>query len=255
MYCRYCGKYLPDDSRFCNSCGKSVDSSSSSVRPISSPKLAYGTLFVRRNPSVRDAAIPADIYVDEAKSGYVNNGMDCQIRLPVGKHAVKVMIRNRYIGTRYVDIPSGGKVEIVFSADDVLRMEYGQHPISDSTPVATPKNMGTWKLVSGILSLALAMIVLFQSCAAGAVGTFDNDLAMAGVSGLFVGILMIAAGVVSIAARKSRGGNIAIIAISVVGMIIGFGMHGVYEDLIVWTCWLVVLAILALICFIRWKKA
>lgn len=135
MYCRYCGKYLPDDSRFCNSCGKAVDSSSSSVRPISSPKLAYGTLFVRRNPCARDASIPADIYVDEAKSGYVNNGMDCQIRLPVGKHAVKVMIRNRYIGTRYVDIPSDGKVEIVFSADDVLRMEYGQRPIPYSSPV------------------------------------------------------------------------------------------------------------------------
>ena len=134
MYCRYCGKYLPDDSRFCNSCGKAVDSPSSSVRSVSPSKLAYGTLFVRRQPSFRDSAIPADIYVDEAKSGYVNNGMDCQIRLPVGKHAVKVMIRNRYIGTRYVDISSGGKVEIVFSADDVLRMEYGQQPISYAAP-------------------------------------------------------------------------------------------------------------------------
>lgn len=126
--------------------------------------------------------------------------------------------------------------------------------ISAPTGPDAPKNMGTWKLVSGILSLVLAMIVLFQSCAAGAVGTFDDELAIAGVSGMFVGILMIAVGVVSLAARKSRGSNIAIIVISAVGMIIGFGMHGVYEDLIVWTCWLVVLAVLALICFIRWKK-
>ena len=132
-------------------------------------------------------------------------------------------------------------------ADEILRAAV-------MTDTAPPKNMATWELVSGILSFALAMIVLFQSCAAGAVGAFDNDLAMASVSGLFVGILMIAAGVVSIAARKTRGGNIAIIVISVVGMIIGFGMHGVYEDLSVWTCWLAVLAVLALICFLRWKK-
>ena len=134
---------------------------------------------------------------------------------------------------------------------------------ASNTPVITPtvsyqvttqpKNMATWKTISGVLSFALSLIVLFQSCAAGLVESVSNETTGGSVSGLFVALLLIAAGVVSIATRKSRGGNIAIIIICGIGALIGFAGHGIYEDLIIWSVWHVVQAVVALICYLRWN--
>ena len=126
-------------------------------------------------------------------------------------------------------------------------------PTVSSQVTTQPKNMATWKTISGVLSLALSMIVLFQSCAAGFVESVSNETTGGSASGLFVAILLIAVGVVSIATRRSRGGNIAIIIISGIGAVIGFAGHGIYEDLIVWSVWHVVLAVVALICYLRWS--
>lgn len=90
--------------------------------------------------------------------------------------------------------------------------------------------MKTWKLVSGIISMVISLVVTFQSCAVGvleAMGAEGSDSA----SGIIVAILLIAGGVVSVATRKGgKGGNIAIISIYGIAAIIGFTAK-VYEDL------------------------
>ncbi len=103
----------------------------------------------------------------------------------------------------------------------------------------------TWRLVSGIISLCLSAFVLFQSCAAGIVTAIDKaegDLSAS--AGLFVALLMIPGGIVSIATRHSsgKGGSIAIAVLFALAALIGFSFQGVYKDLIVWAAWCAVCA-------------
>lgn len=55
--------------------------------------------------------------------------------------------------------------------------------------------MKTWRLVSGIISMVLSLVIILQSCAVGvleAMGAEGNDSA----SGIIVAILLIAGGIV-----------------------------------------------------------
>ena len=73
--------------------------------------------------------------------------------------------------------------------------------------------MRTWKLVAGILSIVLCMIVLFQSCAVGIANTLEESGDFGGTAGLLVALLLLAGGIVSIATRNSRekGGSAALV--------------------------------------------
>lgn len=108
--------------------------------------------------------------------------------------------------------------------------------------------MKTTKLVVGILSMVLALVVMFQSCAVG-VGTAltNNTKDTSGGSGFFVAILLIAAGIVAIASRKSKGGAIATTIIYAISGIIGVASTGMFKDLLVWG---IISFILAIVFFI-----
>lgn len=109
--------------------------------------------------------------------------------------------------------------------------------------------MKVWKLVSGILTIILCFFVMFQSCAAGVVNALEENGGSSGSVGVFVSLLMLAGGIVSIAVRKStgKGGNIALIIIFGLAALIGFAGHGNFSDLIIWSIWCLINAILALV--------
>ena len=65
--------------------------------------------------------------------------------------------------------------------------------------------MKVWKLVSGILSIVLFLIVSFQSCAAGISNTLSDNGEVGGSAGVLVAIFLLAGGIVSIATRNSKG--------------------------------------------------
>lgn len=113
--------------------------------------------------------------------------------------------------------------------------------------------MKTWKLVSGIISMVLSIVIVFQSCAVGvleAMGAEGNDSA----AGIIVAILLIAGGIVSVATRKGgKGGNIAMICIYGVAALLGFTAK-VYGDLIVWAVWCCVCVLMAVLALIKSKK-
>jgi hypothetical protein len=115
--------------------------------------------------------------------------------------------------------------------------------------------MKTWKLVSGILSMILFVLVTFQSCAAGMVNTLEANGGSSGSVGIVVAILMLAGGIVSVATRnaKGKGGNIALIILFGLAALMGFSGYGNYSDLIIWSCWCLLNAVLALISLIRKK--
>lgn len=109
--------------------------------------------------------------------------------------------------------------------------------------------MKVWKLVSGILSIILSVFVLFQSSMAGIANTLEENGEVGGSAGLFVAILMLAGGIVSIAVRNksNKGGNIALIVIFCLAALLGFLMAGSFADLKIWASWCIICAVLALI--------
>ena len=113
--------------------------------------------------------------------------------------------------------------------------------------------MKTWKLVSGILSIVIFIIVTFQSCAAGLYNALDGNGESSGSIGFICGVLILAGGIVSIAVHKSvkKGGNIAIIVLFGLAALFGFVGHGNYSDLVIWSVWALINVILAVIALIR----
>lgn len=116
--------------------------------------------------------------------------------------------------------------------------------------------MKVWKLIAGILSIILFAVVTFQSCAAGFVNVVENNGGTSGSVGIMVGILMLAGGIVSIATRNKtvKGPDITLIILFGLAAIIGFTGYGNYSDLIIWSVWCLINAVLAAICVIKNSK-
>ncbi|MCR5727751.1 MAG: hypothetical protein K6G24_09830 [Lachnospiraceae bacterium] len=115
--------------------------------------------------------------------------------------------------------------------------------------------MKVWKLIAGILSIIIFVIVMFQSCAAGVVNTIEESGGTSGSIGFICGILILAGGIVSIATRNStgKGGNISLIILFGLSAIIGFAGYGNYSDLVVWSVWALVNVVLAVVSLIKNK--
>ncbi len=115
--------------------------------------------------------------------------------------------------------------------------------------------LATWKLVSGILSMVLFLLVSFQSCAAGLGNAITNNGESSGSGGIILSILMLSGGIVSVATRKSErnGGNIALIILFLLASLIGFGSAGSFVDLNIWAAWCLINAILAIIAMAKNK--
>ena len=116
--------------------------------------------------------------------------------------------------------------------------------------------MKIWKLVAGILSIVLFVLVIFQSCAAGLSNALQENGEISGTTGVIVAILMLTGGIVSIASRNSvkNGGNIALIVLFGLAALIGFAGYGSYSDLAIWAGWCLINAIIAVIAIILNNK-
>lgn len=116
--------------------------------------------------------------------------------------------------------------------------------------------MKTWKLVSGILSIAFAAFMLLQSAASALYEIFAGN-GYSGVAGLLSAIFILTAGIVSIVMRKDgKVGNIACITLYCLAAIIGFLFKdGVYSDLIFWSIWAAVCAFVLIVSFSPFVQA
>lgn len=117
--------------------------------------------------------------------------------------------------------------------------------------------MKVLKLILGILCICLAAIVIFQSCAAGLVDAFDGNEGMSGFSGMIVSVLMIAGGIIMIAARNSlkNGASIAGAIVFLVAALIGFSGAGFFADLKIWSGFCVINAVVNVISVFTNNKA
>lgn len=116
--------------------------------------------------------------------------------------------------------------------------------------------MKTWKLVAGILSILSFILVSFQSCAVGIFDAIENEGSTSGSIGLIVAILLLVGGIVSISVRnaKGKGGDISILIIFGIAATIGFTGYQNYSDLIIWSIWCLINALLALVDMIKNKR-
>ena len=98
--------------------------------------------------------------------------------------------------------------------------------------------MRVWKLVSGILSIILFAVVMFQSCAAGVVNALEDNGGISGSVGVIVGILMLAGGIVSIATRNKtgKGHDIALIVLFGLAAVFGFAGYGNLVSMVSYKC-------------------
>lgn len=116
--------------------------------------------------------------------------------------------------------------------------------------------MKIWKLVAGILSLIICLIVIFQSCAAGMSNALEENDEVSGTAGILVAIFLIAGGIISIVTRNSegKGGNIALIVLFGLAALVGFTLGGSFEDLSIWAGWCLINAIMAVVAIILNSK-
>lgn len=116
--------------------------------------------------------------------------------------------------------------------------------------------MKTWKLVSGILSMILFVVVSFQSCAVGLGNALAENGESGGSGGIILSIFMLSGGIVSVATRKStgKGGNIALIILFGLASFFGFALAGSFSDLKIWSFWCLINVILAFAALFKKQK-
>lgn len=101
------------------------------------------------------------------------------------------------------------------------------------------KPKGFWstgRLVIGILSILLFVLITFQSCAVGLGNTFMENGASSGSQGVITAVCYLIAGIVGIASRNSlsKGGPIATAILYWVGAFFTIGSGDTYGDLPIW---------------------
>lgn len=96
--------------------------------------------------------------------------------------------------------------------------------------------MKTAKLVIGIISMVLSVLVMFQSCAAGVVNSIESNGEISGSAGFMVAIFFIIAGIVGIATRNSekKGGSLTAAGFYLAAALFGSTLAGNYADLYFW---------------------
>lgn len=116
------------------------------------------------------------------------------------------------------------------------------------------KGSHTMRLIIGIISIVLCLIILIQSCAAGIGNAISDNGEAGGTGGLILSIFMLVAGIIAIAARKSKGGTITSIIFYDTGAIIAFASAGSYKDLIIWGVVSVIFSVLLIISLFMKEK-
>ncbi len=95
--------------------------------------------------------------------------------------------------------------------------------------------MKTAKIIIGIVSIVLFVVIAFQSCAVGLGNALEDNNEGSGGGGIFLAVCMLIAGIVAIATRKSRAGGFVAGGFYALGGLVGIVNVGSYSDLAIWS--------------------
>jgi len=115
--------------------------------------------------------------------------------------------------------------------------------------------MKSLRLIIGILSIVLCLVVVFQSCATGIVnGIEENTTDTSAGGGIILAFVFLVAGISAIVTRDKKAGSIITGVIYLLGGLIGMGNKGTFGDLQVWSVLSLVFAALFIIPALFMKK-
>ena len=126
---------------------------------------------------------------------------------------------------------------------------------AQTSPTPVKAKGETAKLVIGIISIVLFLIIVLQSCVAGFGNALTENGETSGSAGFMLAVFMLIAGTVALATRKKRSGNIACFVLYLIGGLIDITNASSYKDLNVWAVLCFIFGVLSLIFFILDKKA
>lgn len=114
--------------------------------------------------------------------------------------------------------------------------------------------MKTTKLVLGIISIVLFVLVSFQSCAAGLGNALTGSGEVSGAAGILLSFCMLIAGIVGICTRKSKDGGIAAGIFYLSGGLLGITNYGSFADLAIWSVLCFIFGIVFILGSLRMEK-
>lgn len=114
--------------------------------------------------------------------------------------------------------------------------------------------MKTLRMVCGIICCCLFLLIVFQSCAVGIGNAIGDSEEVSGSAGFITAILMLVAGIISIAGRKSKGATITAMCFYILAGLIACAMHGSFTDLQIYGVLCFIFAGLFLISIVVGKK-
>lgn len=115
--------------------------------------------------------------------------------------------------------------------------------------------MKVTRLIIGIISFVMALIVTFQSCFAGLGNAMEDNGEVGGSAGVVLAVFAIVAGIIAIVTRKGEGkGPFVAGGFYLAGGIIGLAMAGSYADLKIWGVACIIFALVFIIGTILEKK-
>ncbi len=91
------------------------------------------------------------------------------------------------------------------------------------------------RLVIGIISCVLFVIISFQSCAAGVGNALEENGEVSGSAGFILAVCMLVAGIVGICCRRLKTGTIVAGVFYALGGLTGITNFGSYADLQIWS--------------------
>ena len=114
-------------------------------------------------------------------------------------------------------------------------MEENTNLPSQPAETLEPK-WATAKLVLGILSMVLFIVITFQSCIVGLGNTLTDNGEVGGSFGFLIALNLLASGIIAVAARKATGKTAMIIAAVLLWLsfFLAKVFAGSYTDLTVW---------------------
>ena len=120
----------------------------------------------------------------------------------------------------------------------------------------TKQPLSTFRLVAGIITIVLSVLVTFQSCAAGLSNALEENGESGGSAGVLLAICFLVAGIVGIVTRKSTGAGGAFTSSGfyIVGGLIGLICAGSYADLVIWGVISVAFGVIFIIAGVLTKK-
>lgn len=113
----------------------------------------------------------------------------------------------------------------------------------------------TGRLVCGIISIVLTLIVLLQSCAAGVSNALEANGEVSGSAGFLLAICFLVAGIVGIVTRNSskKAGPFVSAGFYLAGALVAACNVGSYSDLAIWATVSAVFGVLFLVSGIKTK--